>query len=237
VRPLGDLLGQPVLFDATIDTWRQTGCGQYTDACLKHVEVLTWDKAAPLRRVDHAWIRIAQSRWDLFALCHKLGKKDFTLLESVHGAATVEQYERSDGSTDYGLQQHGFFGTEELFAYQRKAFNSKRYGRSYAKALARESLEYLGSLQASLSLIIGSLLLKREDWRAIGRDPAQALRSFHDDLWAVEAEIRRRVAAEAAADFWLKAARSPGLISDSAQKAAAPRITIPTRVDILGKLQ
>lgn len=207
MRPLDDLLGQDVLFNAYIDTWRVTACGQWTDACLKRVEVLSWERAAPLRLLDHAWIRIDQRLWNTFARCHKLGNKELTLQQPVRGAATIVQYYRSNGTRDYGLQQQGFFGTKELSDHQRKILNSKGYERAYPARLREEALPFLDGLKASLSGMVNALQERKEDWRAVGRSPANAASTLRSNLRAVNAEIERRDQAFTAADALMALAR------------------------------
>jgi hypothetical protein len=153
-----------------------------------------------VRLIDHAWIRVYQELWDAFNLCHKIGSKELTLQRPVRGAATIVQYYRSDRSRDYGLQQRGFFGTKELSDSQRKILNGKRTKRDRRSGLYDQTLDFLEDLEESLAEMVENLQERKEDWRAVGRSPADAVSIIRGEQRAVTAEIEQRVQALKEAD-------------------------------------
>ena len=96
-EPLAGLEGTFVVFEAVVDTWNKHP-GETDDYLLKNVLIHPWDCRSPVRLgsgtpLDHLWFRCPKSN----------RPEELERLTSVCGAAEVVLYQRTDGTTDFGI--------------------------------------------------------------------------------------------------------------------------------------
>ena len=214
-RPLADLLGQPVLFNGYLFTWRSRD--GHKEVCLTQVEVRDYRCDRIIRRIDHAWVKIDQDRWDELVQCHRMTQLNFGLKEPAQGAAVVIRYWRSDGTWDYGLEHHGFLGTAALAKNRRRLDCRGRRRTSYLLMLRQSSTDWLPGLENALQMILSGIENCHDDWRFFGRDIASAQGNLRAQLALCQQEMLSRQEAQAQADLAL------------ATLAAVGRTAVPLR--------
>lgn len=208
-RPLNDLLGQPVLFNGYLANWRSDSQGN-KEVCLNCVTVRDYKCDRIIRRIDHAWVRISESRWSELVQCHRMSQLDFGLKEPAQGAAVVVRYWRADGSWDYGLQHHGFLGTADLAKNRRRLDCRGKRRSSYLMMLKGAQADWLPGLEEALLAILEGIADCRDDWRFFGRDIASAQANLRAQLALCQQELGSRAEAQAYVDLAMAAVEGVG---------------------------
>ncbi|MBD2057875.1 hypothetical protein H6F88_17925 [Oculatella sp. FACHB-28] len=164
-RAIDHLLGQPVLVEAYLDTWRPDPDWKDVALVLKYVKLTDYEtgKTSLAKTLDHCWLWIPENCWKTRYNTAIATNAQMLLNDKVWLCCTVSKYIRSNGTIDYGLKPRNEFPVSLEQARVIRQANQKL--RKHAKHLYGEDLAVKFTSQC---LLRTQLDMKAADWREIG---------------------------------------------------------------------
>lgn len=189
-RPLADLLGEWVLFDAYLDRWLERDGEIWLLAT--QVDVKDYATARSLGRdIHHCWLKTSLDCWKNTELLHSMVGHRLQRLDRFLCSGQVYRYFRCNDTIDFGLELDGDPPHNEKTVQKLQKFWTKHCAnpdkaQRYVMSLP---LDELTGKDAAADALIQYIDAGVKDWREFGRSPKAAIQNLRTFRRALEGRM------------------------------------------------